>query len=212
VAIDPSPPPPPEDAYIIGAVYDFAPGGATFNPPLKLTISYDPGELPEGVRESEVYIACYQDSKWDKVPYKQVEAEKHRVTTQIGLSAKYAVLAPREPPKPQPKPSPQPDLTSISLEQALSSGKPTLTEFGSDTCVPCKQMKPILEELAVEYKDSLNIVIIEIYEHRDLANQYQIMAIPTQIFFDSSGQEIARHIGFWPKEEIIAQLKEMGLE
>jgi len=210
IVTDPTLPPPPEDAYVVGAVYDFAPRRATFDPPLKLTFSYEPGELPEGVRESDVYIACYQDSKWDKVPYKQVEAEKHRVTTQVNYFAKYAVLAPREitPPKLQPKP----DLTSIPLGQALSSGKPTLAEFGSDTCIPCKQMKPILEELAVEYKDSLNIVIIEIYEHRDLANQYQIMAIPTQILFDSNGQEITKHIGFWSKAEIIAQLKEMGLE
>ncbi len=73
-------------------------------------------------------------------------------------------------------------------------------------------MKPILEELAVEYKDKLNVVIIEVYEHRDLTNQYGIMAIPTQLFFDSSGQEIARHIGFWPKEEIIAQLQKMEID
>ena len=210
VAIDPSPPPPPENAYIIGSVYDFAPEGATFNPPLKFTISYDPAELPQGLRESDVYIACYQDSKWDKVPYKQVDTKKHTITTQIGYFAKYAVLVPREITSPEPQP--KPDLTSIPLGQALSSGKPTLAEFGSSTCVPCKQMKPILEELAVEYKDSLNIVIIEIYEHRDLANQYQIMAIPTQLLFDSSGQEITKHIGFWSKAEIIAQLKEMGLK
>ena len=104
------------------------------------------------------------------------------------------------------------DLTSVPLGQALSSGKPTLAEFGSNTCIPCKQMKPILEELAVEYIDKLNVVIVEVYEHMDLARQYQIMAIPTQIFFDSSGEEVTRHMGFWPKEEIIAQLKKMGIE
>ena len=207
VAVDPSPPPPPEDAYIVGAVYDLTPQGATFNPPLKFTISYDPAELPQGLRESDVYIASYEDTKWSKVPYKQVDTEKHTITTQIGYSTRYAVLAPRELPKPQTKPSPQPDLTSIPLEQALSSGKPTLAEFGSNTCIPCKQMKPILEELAIEYEDKLNVVIVEVYEHRDLANQYQIMAIPTQIFFDSSGKETTRHMGFWPKEEIITQLK-----
>lgn len=73
-------------------------------------------------------------------------------------------------------------------------------------------MKPILEELAMEYKDKLNVVIVEVYEHKDLTNQYGIMAIPTQIFFDSSGKEITRHMGFWAKEEIIAQLKKMGID
>ena len=105
-----------------------------------------------------------------------------------------------------------PDLAAIPLEQALSNGKPTLAEFGSNTCIPCKQMKPILEELAVEYIGKLNVVIVEVYEHMDLARQYQIMTIPTQIFFDSSGKEITRHIGFWSKEEIIAQLEKMGID
>ena len=104
------------------------------------------------------------------------------------------------------------DLASIPLEQTLSSGKPTLAEFGRGICIPCKAMKPILEELALEYRGKLNVVIVEIDEHRDLTNQYGIMAIPTQIYFDSSGKEIGRHIGFWPKEDIITQLKKMGIE
>jgi FKBP-type peptidyl-prolyl cis-trans isomerase 2 len=104
------------------------------------------------------------------------------------------------------------DLASIPLEQALSSGLPTLAEIGSSTCVPCKQMKPILEELAVEYEGELNVVIVEVYEQIELARQYGIMAIPTQIVFDSNGKEVTRHIGFWAKEEIIAQLEKMGIE
>jgi peptidylprolyl isomerase len=102
--------------------------------------------------------------------------------------------------------------TSTNLAAALSSGKPTLAEFGSTTCIPCKQMKPILEELASTYKDKVNIVIIEIYDNRDLANQYKIMAMPTQVVFDSNGQEVNRHMGFWSKEEIIAKFKEIGIE
>jgi len=105
-----------------------------------------------------------------------------------------------------------PDLASIPLTQVLGNGKPTLAEFGSSTCIPCKEMKPILEELAKEYEGNLNVVIVEVYEQMDLTRQYGIMAIPTQIFFDSSGKEITRHMGFWSKEEIIAQLKKMGID
>jgi len=103
-------------------------------------------------------------------------------------------------------------LTSSPLGQALASGKPTLAEFGSSTCIPCKQMKPILEELAVEYEGELNVVIVEVYEQRVLTQQYGIMAIPTQIVFDGDGREVTRHVGFWPKEEIITQLKNIGIE
>jgi thioredoxin 1 len=104
------------------------------------------------------------------------------------------------------------DLASIPLEQALSSGKPTLAEFGRGVCVPCKEMKPILEELATEYEGKLNVVIVEIDDHMDQVRQYEIMVIPTQVFFDSNGKEVIRHMGFLPKEDIIAQLKMMGIE
>ncbi|MFC1971471.1 thioredoxin domain-containing protein [Chloroflexota bacterium] len=81
------------------------------------------------------------------------------------------------------------ELTSIPLPQALSNGQPTIAEFGRGTCVPCKQMKPILEELAKEYEGEVNVLIISVDEYRDSSRQYGIMAIPTQIFFDSSGQK-----------------------
>jgi len=51
------------------------------------------------------------------------------------------------------------DLTSASLEQAISNGKLTLAEFGRGVCIPCKEMKPILEELSAEYKGELNVVM-----------------------------------------------------
>ena len=113
--------------------------------------------------------------------------------------------------------SPQSDviesgLTSMPLEQALTNGLPTIAEFGRGTCIPCKQMKPILEDLAKEYEGKVNVLIISVDERRDLTTQYGIMAIPTQIFLDSEGQEVTRHMGFYAEEDIITQLKEMGIE
>lgn len=97
------------------------------------------------------------------------------------------------------------------LEEALTNGKPTLAEFGSDTCVPCKRMKPILEELVAEHGDKFNLAFIDVYKRRDLSSEYEIRSIPTQIFFDSSGKEVFRHVGFWPKENVVGQLQEMGV-
>lgn len=96
------------------------------------------------------------------------------------------------------------------LAEALVNGNPTVAEFGAATCIPCKRMKPIMEELAAEYGDRLNMSFVDVWKQTDLANRYRILAIPTQVFFDSSGNEVARHTGFWPKEEILAQLGEMG--
>ncbi len=103
------------------------------------------------------------------------------------------------------------DPVPITLPKALTNGKPTLAEFGRDTCIPCKEMKPILENLAAEYQNKLNVSIVSVDEYRDLTNYYGIMAIPTQIGFDSSGKEVFRHVGFWPRDEIITQLSKLGI-
>ena len=103
------------------------------------------------------------------------------------------------------------DLTSIPLPKALTNGKPTLAEFGRGTCIPCKAMKPILESLAIEYRDNLNVSIVSVDEYRDLTNYYRIMAIATQIGFDNNGKEVFRHVGFWEKDQIIAQLSKLGI-
>lgn len=100
----------------------------------------------------------------------------------------------------------------LPFSEALSSGKPTLAEFGSNSCIPCKQMKPILEQLSVDYQDKLNVVIVEVYDHQDLARQYKVLGIPTQIILDSGGKEIARHVGLWPREQIITQLNKLGIK
>ena len=97
------------------------------------------------------------------------------------------------------------------LEEALSNGKPTVAEFGAATCIPCKRMKPVLEELVAEHGDRLNMSFVDVRNHTDLTSQYRITSIPTQVFFDSGGQEVTRHVGFWPKEEIMAHLEELGL-
>ncbi|MFC2010358.1 thioredoxin family protein [Chloroflexota bacterium] len=104
------------------------------------------------------------------------------------------------------------DLTSTSLKQAVSNGRPTLAEFGRGICIPCKEMKPILEELSVEYKGELNVVIVEVDDNVDLTRQFGIMMIPTQIFFDYDGKEVFRHVGFYPKQDIITQLRIIGIE
>ena len=103
-------------------------------------------------------------------------------------------------------------LATTPLEKALSSGTPTVAEFGRGTCIPCKEMKPILDELALSYKDKLNVVIVSVDDYQSLTSRYSIMAIPTQIFFDSTGTETFRHIGFYPKNDIIIKLRQMGIE
>jgi thioredoxin 1 len=101
--------------------------------------------------------------------------------------------------------------TEEELKQAFTSGKPVLVDFGANSCVPCRQMRPILKEIKTEYLEKARILVIDVYKYQNLARDYKVMLIPTLIFFDSKGKEVFRHVGAWGKEEIIAKLKEIGV-
>lgn len=89
---------------------------------------------------------------------------------------------------------------------------PKLLDLGADKCIPCKMMAPILEELKKEYKGSLEVVFIDVWENREAADKYGIRTIPTQIFYDAKGKEIARHTGFFSKEDILKTFKDNGVK
>ncbi len=89
---------------------------------------------------------------------------------------------------------------------------PKLLDLGSVSCIPCKMMAPILEELKNEYKGRVDVIFVDVWQDDTLAKKYGIQAIPTQIFFDASGKEVYRHVGFFPKEDIIKKFAEMGVK
>jgi len=97
------------------------------------------------------------------------------------------------------------------FKKALAGGKPILVDFGANSCVPCRQMRPILKEVSKEYSEKAKVLVIDVYKFQDLARQYQVQLIPTLIFFDSKGKEVFRHLGAWEKESIVAKLKEIGM-
>jgi len=97
------------------------------------------------------------------------------------------------------------------VDQARSSGKPTLVEFGATGCVPCDMMQPVLENLRKKYQDRLNIVFVHLGEEQILGARYGITSIPVQAFFDPSGKEFFRHTGFFAQVEVEKKLVEMGV-
>jgi thioredoxin 1 len=72
-------------------------------------------------------------------------------------------------------------------------------------------MAPILAELSRTYAGRASIEIIDIGEHPEEAQRYEVRLIPTQIFLDAGGREVWRHEGFLPRAEIVAKLAEMGV-
>jgi thioredoxin 1 len=102
--------------------------------------------------------------------------------------------------------------TEEDFKQALTSGKPVLVDFGANSCVPCRQMRPILREIDKEYTGKTRVLVIDVYKYQNLAREYKVQLIPTLVFFDSKGKEVFRHVGVLEKEKIVAKLKEIGME
>ena len=106
--------------------------------------------------------------------------------------------------------SPPPTNTSEEFKKAIQSGKPVLVDFGANSCMPCRQIRPILKEISQEYAGKAEVLVIDVYKYKELAGEYRVQVIPTLIFFDKSGKEIFRHMGAWDKTSIVSKLKEAG--
>ncbi len=89
---------------------------------------------------------------------------------------------------------------------------PRLVDLGAGKCIPCKQMKPILDELKRDYADQFETVFIDVWENREEGPKYGIRIIPTQIFYTADGRERFRHEGFMAKKDILAKWRELGVE
>jgi len=100
------------------------------------------------------------------------------------------------------------------VETSAPQGKalPRLVDLGAGKCIPCKMMKPILDELKETCAETFKTEFIDVWENPDAGKQYGINMIPTQIFFGSDGKELFRHEGFFGKEDILAKWKELGVE
>lgn len=115
-------------------------------------------------------------------------------------------------------------VTEATMDMAASAGEaaqpgllinkdlPILLDLGSDQCIPCKEMAPILEELKAVYTGKFQVEIVDVRKDPMIATVYNIQLIPTQIFLDASGKELFRHEGFYSKEDILSKWKELGFE
>jgi len=98
-----------------------------------------------------------------------------------------------------------------SLIKAKKEGKAVMLEMGSVGCIPCEQMRPVMAKLAAAYKGKLEVIFVDVRLNRDMARQFGVYGIPTQVFLDKSGREFHRHVGFYAYEQIVPVLKKQGL-
>lgn len=97
-----------------------------------------------------------------------------------------------------------------ALEIELHATIPHLLDLGSKTCIPCRMMAPILEQLTEEYEGRMKVTFVDVSENPDMGRKFGIESIPTQIFIAPGGEELARHVGFMSNEDILAKWQELG--
>lgn len=86
-------------------------------------------------------------------------------------------------------------------KEVLQSELPVIVDFYSDSCIPCKQLSPILGDIEDDYEDKAKVVKVNINFDEELMEKYEVMASPTLVFF-KDGEEKGRTRGLVKKAEI----------
>mgnify|MGYP000538278547 CR=1 FL=1 len=98
------------------------------------------------------------------------------------------------------------DVTTASFQaDVLSNPKPVLVDFWAEWCGPCRMVSPILDEIAAEYGDKIEVVKVNVDNEPQLAQQYGITGIPAlQVF--QGGKVVKSMVGAKPKPNILSDL------
>jgi thioredoxin 1 len=89
--------------------------------------------------------------------------------------------------------------------EVLQNSKPVIVDYWAEWCGPCRQVAPVLEEIANEYSDKIDVVKLNIDENPTVSTRYKIMAIPTMSVF-KDGEVVKQILGAKPKAALLREL------
>ncbi len=125
--------------------------------------------------------------------------------------------------------------TTIDLAKLKSYGLPIIIDFGADSCIPCKEMAPVLKKLNAELRGKVIVKFVDVWKYKNAAANFPVEVIPTQFFFDKNGKPYVpsdpdkmqmnmysakdtnkhvytSHQGGMTEEQIMAVLTDMGFK
>ena len=96
-----------------------------------------------------------------------------------------------------------PEVSDSTFEAEVINGPdPVLVDFGAEWCHPCRQLDPIIEGLADEWRGRVKIVHVDADQNLDSTMRFQVMGLPTLVLF-VGGRPVARLQGYQPKARIV---------
>lgn len=98
-------------------------------------------------------------------------------------------------------------ITDSEFEQSvLKSEQPVLVDFWAEWCGPCRQLAPILDDVASEMEGKVTIAKVNIEDSPEAPQRYGVRGIPTMILF-KNGQPVATKVGALPKTQLVEWLQ-----
>lgn len=95
-------------------------------------------------------------------------------------------------------------------EYAAEKNKPLIADFGLNICKQCIKQSEAMEEYRLAVGDGVETRFVHVTKEAQTAGEYKVMLIPTLIFFDRSGKEVFRQVGYMPADEMISKSRSLG--
>lgn len=99
----------------------------------------------------------------------------------------------------------------LAVVPASAEGTPTLKMLSTRTCPACSMMSKVLDEIDAKYAGKLATEHVYLEEHPEAAEQHNVRYVPTLIFLDANGKEVATEVGYRSLDEVVEVFKKAGV-
>ena len=100
-------------------------------------------------------------------------------------------------------------FTDANVKEIIASGKPVVIDFWATWCGPCKELAPVVEELAEKYAGQVEIGKYNVEEEEELGTEYRVMSLPTLLFFKNGELTKIRLVGAQTRDKLEEKIQEL---